>query len=70
MTNFAPAMIFLKDNALLERELRFDDVKPRLLGKQIVLTADRCLLMLLRSLGNLSGSDPVLCTPELLNQAE
>lgn len=25
-------MIFLKDNALLERELTFDDIKPRLLG--------------------------------------
>lgn len=26
------AMIFLKDNILLERQLTFDDVKPRLLG--------------------------------------
>lgn len=26
------AMIFLKDNALLERQLNFDDIKPRLLG--------------------------------------
>jgi len=25
-------MIFLKDNSLLERELTFDDIKPRLLG--------------------------------------
>lgn len=28
----AAAMIFLKDNVLLERGLTFDDVKPRLLG--------------------------------------
>ncbi|KIJ62782.1 hypothetical protein HYDPIDRAFT_41494 [Hydnomerulius pinastri MD-312] len=28
----AAAMIFLKDNVLLERQLTFDDVKPRLLG--------------------------------------
>ncbi|KAF1983075.1 putative phosphoketolase [Aulographum hederae CBS 113979] len=28
----AAAMIFLKDNVLLERDLTFDDVKPRLLG--------------------------------------
>jgi hypothetical protein len=25
-------MIFLKDNVLLERDLTFDDIKPRLLG--------------------------------------
>lgn len=29
----AAAMIFLKDNALLESDLTFDHVKPRLLGK-------------------------------------
>ncbi|KAI9726623.1 MAG: hypothetical protein M1828_000990 [Chrysothrix sp. TS-e1954] len=28
----AAAMIFLKDNVLLERDLTFDDIKPRLLG--------------------------------------
>ncbi|KAL0259774.1 hypothetical protein SLS55_005514 [Diplodia seriata] len=28
----AAAMIFLRDNALLERDLTFDDIKPRLLG--------------------------------------
>merc|ERR1711939_775229 len=28
----AAAMIFLSDNALLERDLTFDDIKPRLLG--------------------------------------
>lgn len=27
-----PAMIFLLDNVLLERDLKFDDIKPRLLG--------------------------------------
>jgi xylulose-5-phosphate/fructose-6-phosphate phosphoketolase len=25
-------MIFLSDNALVERDLTFDDIKPRLLG--------------------------------------
>jgi xylulose-5-phosphate/fructose-6-phosphate phosphoketolase len=25
-------MIFLKDNVLLERDLKFEDIKPRLLG--------------------------------------
>lgn len=28
----AAAMIFLKDNVLLEKDLSFEDVKPRLLG--------------------------------------
>lgn len=28
----AAAMIFLKDNSLLKRDLKFDDIKPRLLG--------------------------------------
>lgn len=28
----AAAMIFLQDNALLERDLKFEDIKPRLLG--------------------------------------
>lgn len=28
----AAAMIFLSDNASLERDLTFDDIKPRLLG--------------------------------------
>lgn len=28
----AAAMIFLKDNVLLERDLTFEDIKPRLLG--------------------------------------
>ena len=33
MANYvAAAMIFLKDNVLLERDLRFEDIKPRLLG--------------------------------------
>lgn len=26
-------MIFLRDNVLLERDLTFNDIKPRLLGK-------------------------------------
>jgi xylulose-5-phosphate/fructose-6-phosphate phosphoketolase len=32
----AAAMIFLKDNVLLERDLTFDDVKPRLLGIELL----------------------------------
>ena len=33
MANYiAAAMIFLKDNVLLKRELKFEDIKPRLLG--------------------------------------
>ena len=33
MANYiAAAMIFLNDNVLLERNLRFEDIKPRLLG--------------------------------------
>lgn len=32
-TYIAAAMIFLKDNAYYERDLKFDDIKPRLLGK-------------------------------------
>ena len=33
MANYiAAAMIFLKDNVFLERNLRFEDIKPRLLG--------------------------------------
>lgn len=29
-------MIFLSDNALMERDLTFDDIKPRLLGMLFV----------------------------------
>lgn len=32
-TDLCAAMIFLKDNVLLERDLVLEDVKPRLLGK-------------------------------------
>jgi len=33
MANYiAAAMIFLKDNVLLERDLKLEDIKPRLLG--------------------------------------
>lgn len=28
-------MIFIQDNVYLKRELKFDDVKPRLLGQSI-----------------------------------
>lgn len=31
--SFRSAMIFLTDNVLLERDLTFSDIKPRLLGK-------------------------------------
>lgn len=33
----AAAMIFLRDNAFLERDLSFDDIKPRLLGMSVSL---------------------------------
>jgi xylulose-5-phosphate/fructose-6-phosphate phosphoketolase len=33
-------MIFLKDNVLLERDLQLQDVKPRLLGKHLVILND------------------------------
>lgn len=32
-TDFLLAMIFLRDNTLLRRELTYDDIKPRLLGE-------------------------------------
>lgn len=28
-------MIFLQDNVLLKRDLKHEDIKPRLLGKQL-----------------------------------
>lgn len=45
LTFQSPAMIFLHDNVFLERDLTFDDIKPRLLGNRpigagIVATAD------------------------------
>jgi hypothetical protein len=30
-------MIFLGDNVLLERDLKFDDIKPRLLGSSLYI---------------------------------
>lgn len=30
-------MIFLQDNVLLKRDLKHEDIKPRLLGKQLML---------------------------------
>ncbi len=30
-------MIFLRDNVLLERDLEFNDVKPRLLGPSLTI---------------------------------
>lgn len=38
--NSLTAMIFLKDNVLLERDLQLQDVKPRLLGKYLVILND------------------------------
>ncbi len=31
-------MIFLHDNILLERDLTFDDIKPRLLGQLLYIS--------------------------------
>ena len=56
-------MIFLKDNAYLERKLTFDDIKPRLLGcyeqsSCIDTMTDTCN----RSLGNLPWLDIGVCS--------
>lgn len=41
-------MIFLNDNTLLKRELKFDDIKPRLLGKLDLVVLERIQYMLTR----------------------
>lgn len=33
-------MIFLQDNVLLKRDLKHEDIKPRLLGKQLATQGD------------------------------
>ena len=64
-----PAMIFLQDNILLERDLKFDDIKPRLLGMCILVhpSSFHCLMAIARSLGNLSGLDVGLFASQLVS---
>lgn len=52
-------MIFLRDNALLERELTFDDIKPRLLGTFATLFNGRSPEKLTRLLQATGGHVPV-----------
>lgn len=65
------AMIFLQDNTLLERDLIFNDIKPRLLGVYTLLRHkfkhSDCILMPLshRSLGNMPRSRSRLFPPQL-----
>lgn len=49
-------MIFLKDNAYMERDLTFDDIKPRLLGEFLDQKVHNPLNNTKRSLGDMSGS--------------
>ena len=49
-------MIFLKDNVLLEKDLIFEDIKPRLLGMQLADSTQRQLTQI-RALGELSHSE-------------
>ena len=37
----AAAMIYLRDNALLEEELKVEDIKPRLLGAFMIFLPSR-----------------------------
>ena len=60
-------MIFLKDNVLLERDLKFEDIKPRLLGECSIVISLKYLLILLRSLGHMSRPDPGVLPLELLD---
>jgi hypothetical protein len=59
-------MIFLKDNVLLERDLKFEDIKPRLLGRMYVgIVAYGGLTYNTRSLGNLPWAHSRILTSEL-----
>lgn len=60
IANISPlAMIFLRDNILLERDLSFDDIKPRLLGvcRPGYLPCAHWLIAITRSLGNMPRLD-------------
>lgn len=63
------AMIFLQDNTLLKRDIKHEDIKPRLLGKQLTFSRIGLLLTCLRPLGNMSRADSRLFSPELFDQA-
>lgn len=45
------AMIFLQDNVLLKRDLKHEDIKPRLLGRFCFALWARLLLTLLKVIG-------------------
>ena len=59
------AMIFLKDNALLERKLVPDDIKARLLGSYTLIPVPNLLkLTMFRPLGHLSGTFTGVRSPQ------
>ena len=58
-------MIFLKDNAYLERKLTFDDIKPRLLGYYEQSPCIDTVTDNNRSLGNLPWLDIGICSSQL-----
>lgn len=51
MANFSIAMIFLQDNVLLKRDLKHEDIKPRLLGRFNSLCTGEFLLTLVKVTG-------------------
>lgn len=60
-------MIFLQDNVYLKREIKPEDIKPRLLGTYLVNSLISLLIHIGRSLGNMPRADPGLFPPQLLN---
>jgi hypothetical protein len=69
-TNDSVAMIFLQDNVYLKRDLKPDDIKPRLLGKKYQISTRRRYLTRTeyRSLGNMSRPHSCLFASELPDQ--
>ncbi len=58
---WSAAMIFLKDNVLMDRDLRASDIKPRLLGnvkRPIPMVQDQAHSVMNRPLGHMSRSQP------------
>lgn len=54
-------MIFLGNNVLVEHDLSFEDIKPRLLGMHFPNVFGWNSLIIFRPLGNVSGLDPDIC---------
>lgn len=52
-------MIFLRDNTLMQRNLAFDDIKPRLLGSSRAFPRFMCVIGLIafRPLGYMPRTD-------------